>query len=292
MTTENKALTLPDDVFHLFRDLMYAQSGVVLDEHAKYFVENRLLHSVRRLQLDSFRDYYFYLKYDRKKNEELANVIDLLTIHETYFFREEQQLKSFSEEILPEIASQKKNAKSLRIWSAGCSTGEEPYTISMMIQEKPEFKDWAIEIFATDISQRVLQSARRGIYQPLAFRSTDPKYLSKYFKKEESAFRISDDVRKNVVFLHLNLMDGGKLAFLNPMDIIFCRNVIIYFDGTAKRRVIETFHSKLKDNGYLLLGHSESLINISTSFALRHLKHDMVYQKLQHHSTPPSKGSP
>jgi chemotaxis protein methyltransferase CheR len=260
---------------------MYAQSGVVLDERAKYFVENRLLHSVLRLQFDSFRDYYFYLKYDRKKSEELANVIDLLTIHETYFFREEQQLKSFSEEILPEIASRNGHGKSLRIWSAGCSTGEEPYTISMMLQEKPEFKDWTIEIFATDISQRVLQSARRGIYQPIAFRTTDPKYISKYFNKEDNAFRISDSVKKNVVFLHLNLLDANKLAFINPMDIIFCRNVIIYFDMDAKRKVIETFHAKLKDNGYLLLGHSESLINISTSFALRHLKHDMVYQKFQ-----------
>lgn len=281
MTTDNKSLTLPEDVFHLFRDLMYAQSGVVLDERAKYFVENRLLHSVQRLQFDSFRDYYFYLKYDRKKTEELANVIDLLTIHETYFFREEQQLKSFSEEILPEIASKKNNAKSLRIWSAGCSTGEEPYTLSMMLQEKPEFKDWRIEIFATDISQRVLQSARRGIYQPYAFRTTDPKVLSKYFKKEDAAYRISDDVKKNVIFLHLNLLDANKMAFINPMDIVFCRNVIIYFDTAAKQKVIETFHAKLKDNGYLLLGHSESLINISTSFALRHLKHDMVYQKLQ-----------
>jgi chemotaxis protein methyltransferase CheR len=287
MTTEHKSLTLSDDVFHLFRDLMYAQSGVVLDERAKYFVENRLLNSVQRLQFDSFRDYYFYLKYDRKKTEELANVIDLLTIHETYFFREEQRLKSFSEEILPEIASTKGKAKSLRIWSAGCSTGEEPYTISMLLQEKEEFKDWTIEIFATDISQRVLQSARRGIYQPIAFRTTDPRYISKYFKKEETAYRISDAVRKNVVFLHLNLVDANKLAFINPMDIIFCRNVIIYFDLASKKKVIDIFHAKLKDNGYLLLGHSESLINISTAYALRHLKHDMVYQKLQRSSAAP-----
>ncbi|MBI3994648.1 MAG: protein-glutamate O-methyltransferase CheR [Nitrospirae bacterium] len=285
MTTENKSPTLSDDVFHLFRDLMYEQSGVVLDERAKYFVENRLLHSVQRLQFDGFRDYYFYLKYDRKKTEELANVIDLLTIHETYFFREEQQLKSFSEEILPEIASKKNGAKSLRIWSAGCSTGEEPYTISMMLQEKEEFRDWTIEIFATDISQRVLQSARRGLYQPAAFRSTDPKYLSKYFKKEDSAYRISDAVKKNVIFLHLNLLDTNKLAFINPMDVIFCRNVIIYFDMAAKRKTIEMFHGKLKNGGYLLLGHSESLINITAAFALRHLKYDMVYQKLDRNAT-------
>jgi len=284
MMLENKALELPDDVFHLFRDLMYEQSGVVLDERAKYFVENRLMHSVQQLHLDSFRDYYFYLKYDRKKSEELANVIDLLTIHETYFFREDQQLKSFSEEILPELLAQKKETKSLRIWSAGCSTGEEPYTLSMLLLEKEEFKDWTLEIFATDISQRVLQSARRGLYQPTAFRTTDPKYVSKYFTKEENAFRISDIVKRNVVFLHLNLLDTNKIAFINPMDLIFCRNVIIYFDLMAKRKVIDLFHTKLKDNGYLLLGHSESLINISTAFALRHLKHDMVYQKMVRNS--------
>ena len=282
---QDMLLELPDDIFHLFRDLMYEQTGVVLDEGAKYFVENRLIHSVRRLQFDNFRDYYFFLKYDRKKDEELANVIDLLTIHETYFFREEQQLKSFSEEILPEIASRKQNVQSLRIWSAGCSTGEEPYTISILLREKEEFKDWNIEIFATDVSQRVLQAARRGLYQPAAFRSMDPKYLTKYFKKEDNAYRISDVIKKNVIFLHLNLLDSSKLAFINPMDVIFCRNVIIYFDMTAKRKVIETFHGKLRDQGYLLLGHSESLINISTAFALRHFTYDMLYQKLDRSRT-------
>ncbi|HEY4485452.1 MAG TPA: CheR family methyltransferase [Nitrospiria bacterium] len=278
-TPIEKPIELPDDVFQSFRDLMYEQSGVVLDERAKYFIENRLVHSIRRLQLESFRDYYYYLKYDRRKDEELANMIDLLTIHETYFFREENQLKSFSEELLPEIAVRKQNDRTLRIWSAGCSTGEEPYTISMLLSEREEFRNWTIEIFATDISQRVLQSARRGLYQPSAFRTTDPKYMNKYFKKEESAYRIADEIKKNVIFLHLNLLDTNRLSFINPMDIIFCRNVTIYFDTPSKRKLIETFHGKLKDKGYLLLGHSESLINISTAFALRHFLHDMLYQK-------------
>ncbi len=279
--TQDAALQLPDDVFHLFRDLMYEHSGVLLDEGAKYFVQNRLSHSARRLQFDNFRDYYFYLKYDRKKVEELANFIDLLTIHETYFFREEQQLKAFGEEILPEIQERKNDHKSLRIWSAGCSTGEEPYTLAIILRERPEFRDWDVEIFATDISQRVLQSARRGHYQMTAFRSMDPKYLAAHFSKEGNGYRISDAIKKNVAFLHINLLDSNRLSFINRMDIIFCRNVIIYFDREAKRKVIEMFHSKLKDKGYLLLGHSESLINISTSFSLKHLKHDMLYQKLE-----------
>lgn len=276
-----QSIELSDDVFHQIRDLMYRHSGVELDEGAKYFVENRLINSVHRLQFENFRDYYFYLKYDRKKDEELKNVIDLLTIHETYFFREMPQLKAFSEEILPEIAARKGNDKSLRIWSAGCSTGEEAYTIAMLLEEKEEFRAWKIEIFASDISHRVLQSGRRGLYQQSAFRSTDPTMVAKYFKKEENAHRILDELKKNVIFLQLNLVDTKKLAYINPMDIIFCRNVIIYFDLAAKRKTIDMFYGKLKDTGYLLLGHSESLINISTAFGLRHFRNDMVYQKLE-----------
>jgi len=283
----DQLIPLPDDVFRLLRDFIHDYCGIFFDDGSKFLLERRLSRRLEQHRLRDFGEYYHFLRYDRRREEELTVLIDNLTTNETYFFREEQQLKSFSEEILPEIAASKGNAKSLRIWSAGCSTGEEPYTISMLLQEKQEFKDWTIEIFATDISQRVLQSARRGIYQPIAFRTTDPKYVSKYFKKEDDVYRISDTVRKNVVFLHLNLVDANKLAFINPMDIIFCRNVIIYFDLASKKKVVDIFHAKLKDNGYLLLGHSESLINISTAYALRHLKHDMVYQKLQRSPAAP-----
>lgn len=280
MINNEKQIELPDDIFHLFRDMIYDNSGVVLGEGSKYFVENRLQQSIRRRQLNHFRDYYYFLKYDRRKDEELANVIDLLTIHETYFFREEQQLKAFSEEILPELIKQKSKEKNLRIWSAGCSTGEEPYTIAMLLDEKHELAGWNIEIFGTDISHRVLQSSRRGVYQSSAFRSTDPRYISRYFHKEDNGYRISDKIKKNVIFLCFNILDNNRLALINPMDIIFCRNLIIYFDLATKRKVIDSFYRKLKEGGYLLLGHSESLMNISTAFALRYFTHDMVYQKL------------
>ena len=275
-----KRIDLPDDVFHLFRDIIYKHCGVVLDESSKIFVENRLQNSVRRSKLDNFRNYYYFLKYDRKKDEELSNVIDLLTIHETYFFREDQQLKTFSEEVLPEIIKRKSGEKKLRIWSAGCSTGEEPYTIAIIINEKKEFKNWDVEIIGTDVSHRVLQSARRGLYQPTAFRLIDPRYVSMYFRKESDGYRIVDPIKKYVIFLHLNVMDDNRMTLINPVDIIFCRNMIIYFDSEGKRKVIDSFYRKLKVDGYLLLGHSESLINISTAFALRHFKHDMLYQKV------------
>jgi chemotaxis protein methyltransferase CheR len=276
-----KQIELPDDLFRFFRDMLYDKSGVHLYDSSKLFLENRLQNSVYRLQFDNFKDYYYFLKYDRKKDEELANFIDLLTIHETYFFREERQLAALKEEILPELANRKRKERLLRVWSAGCSTGEEPYTISMLIKEQDAFKGWDVEIFGSDISQRVLQSARRGIYQRSAFRATDPRYIANYFHKEGDAYRIDDRIKESVTFLGLNLMDVQKLALINMMDVIFCRNVIIYFDKTAKKKVIDVFYQKLRDHGYLLLGHSESLINLSTAFALRHLNHDLVYQKIE-----------
>ncbi|HEX9757415.1 MAG TPA: CheR family methyltransferase [Nitrospiria bacterium] len=272
-------IELSNDVYKLLRDIFYDHCGIFYDDKSKYFLEGRLQNRLQKHQFHNFKDYYYFLKYDRKKEEELAYVIDLLTIHETYFFREERQLKVFSEEVLSELEKKKEDRKTLRIWSAGCSTGEEPYTLAMLIMQEGYFRDWKVEIFASDISQRVLQSARRGIYQQHSFRCTDPFFVKKFFHNENHGFRISDDVKKYVTFLCVNLLDINKLAFINTMDIIFCRNVIIYFDQEAKRKVIETFHRKLNREGYLFLGHSESLLNISTDFALRHFKHDIIYQR-------------
>lgn len=272
-------IALNDEVFRLLREMIYEISGIYFSDDSKFIMESRLQQSVKRKQFDNFRDYYYFLKYDQKRDEERASLIDILTIHETYFFRESRQLQTFSQEILPELAQREGKNKRLRIWSAGCSTGEEPYTLSMLILENPLFHDWVIEIYASDISQNVLQNARRGIYQPTSFRSMDPYYQKKYFTKESTGFKISDRVKKNVTFLHLNLNDRGRWVWLPTVDAIFCRNVIIYFDLAVKKRVIEGFHEKLKEGGYLLLGHSESLMNLSTHYVLKHFKNDLVYQK-------------
>ncbi len=139
---------------------------------------------------------------------------------------------------------------------------------------------WDIEIIGSDINQKVLTSARRGIYKRGSFRTTDDKLLNKYFKEESpGSFRIGDEVKRLVSFSYLNLFDPYKLSFIKDFDIIFCRNVIIYFDAVSKKKLIETFYGKMAPGGFLLLGHAESLLNISTSFKLVHLKNDMVYQK-------------
>jgi chemotaxis protein methyltransferase CheR len=207
--------------------------------------------------------------------------MDVLTTNETYFFREAFQLKAFTDEILPELMAEKekKGERSLRIWSAGCSTGEEPYTIAMLLLELGCCKGWRVEIIGTDISHRVLQQARKAVYGKSAFRATDEAYIGRFFQEQDGSFKIADEVKELVTISHLNLFDQNRLALFGKMDVIFCRNVIIYFDQIAKKKVIEVFYRALREGGFLLLGHSESLMNISTAFALRHLRNDMVYQK-------------
>ncbi|MHB8483331.1 MAG: CheR family methyltransferase [Nitrospiria bacterium] len=275
----DQKIIFSDDTFKLFQDLMRQKAGVILEENSKEFIRSRLNPSVLQKQFSDFKEYYYFLKYDKEKDAELLKVIDLLTIHETYFFRETLQLETFCDEILDEIMARNKTHRTIRIWSAGCSTGEEAYTLSMLIMEKPQLKDWRCEIFATDISPHVLQYARKGIYTENSFRGTPSKYLEKYFIKDEIGYRIMDPVKERVVFFQINLIDPDKMFFLNEMDVIFCRNVIIYFGLDIKKKVIGTFYEKLKKDGFLLLGHSESLSYITPDFELRHFKKDMVYQK-------------
>ncbi|MBI3354165.1 MAG: protein-glutamate O-methyltransferase CheR [Nitrospirae bacterium] len=281
MFSNEEQIPLTDEIFKLLKDLIYKSSGIWFDDSSKEILRMRLTRSVQSRQFKDFKDYYLFLKYDREKEAELASLIDVVANHESYFFREMPQLKTFSEEILPEIREKKakEGKKEIRIWSAGCSTGEEAYTISMLMLESGMLDGWGVEIFASDISQRVLHSARRGIYQKHSFRATDPLYISKYFHQDDNGYKISDKVKEKVHFGYFNLLDSDRAMFVNMMDVIFCRNVIIYFDLPVKKKVIEMFYNRLNDFGYLLLGHSESLINISTAFALRHFKNDMVYQK-------------
>jgi chemotaxis protein methyltransferase CheR len=279
---EEKTIPLPDDVFRLLRDFIHGYCGIYFDDGSKFLLERRLTRRLEQRQLRRFEEYYHFLRYDRKREEELAVLVDNLTTNETYFFRESPQLRAFSEEILPELRETLADRKVLRIWSAGCSTGEEPYTIAILLLESGDWwRDWQVEILGSDINQRVLHTARKGVYKKSAHRMTSPEMLAKYFIEEEKGdYRIADRVRELVSFSCLNLLDPYKTSLISNMDVIFCRNVIIYFDKEAKKKVIESFYEKLREGGYLLLGHSESLINISNAFALRTLKNDMVYQKL------------
>lgn len=277
------AYQMSEEEFRLIRDLIYNHCGMYFAPESKYILEKRLSLRLAYHNIGSYKDYYLLLKYDVLKDREMSDLMDVITTNETYFFREAFQLKAFTDEIIPEIveAKAKKGDRSLRIWSAGCSTGEEPYSIAMLLLETGLFKGWRIEIIGTDISQRVLQQARKGVYGKSSFRATDAAYVERYFEEQDGGCRINDKVRELVTISQLNLFDHNRLALLGRMDIIFCRNVIIYFDQIAKKKVVEAFCQSLYPGGFLLLGHSESLMNISTLFSLRHLKNDMVYQKPQ-----------
>ncbi len=276
-----QSISMSVDEFLLLRDCIYGHCGMYFDEESKYILEKRLYHRLLDLNLPSFYDYYYYLKYNRNKEQELMDIMDVLTTNETYFFRESFQLKAFTDEIIPELIKSKaaRGNRSLRIWSAGCSTGEEPYTIAMLLSTIPELSGWNIEIIGTDISQKVLQHARRAVYGKSSFRATEEQDQRRFFHQQDNGYKVNDSIRELVTISHLNLFDSHRLTMLGTFDLIFCRNVIIYFDQAAKKRVITSFHSMLYDGGFLLLGHSESLMNITTSFTLRHFKNDMIYQK-------------
>lgn len=278
---EEQIEPLSDDVFRLLRDLVHDYCGIYFDDGSKFLLQRRLNRRLEQRQLRNFEEYYHFLRYDRKRDEELSVLVDNLTTNETYFFRESSQLRAFSLEILPELRERLAGRRRLRIWSAGCSTGEEPYTIAILLLESGDWwRDWEVEILGSDINQRVLHTARKGVYKKNSHRATSPDMLAKYFIEEgKGDYRVIDRVKELVSFSYVNLLDPFKTSLIGDLDIIFCRNVIIYFDKDAKRKVTDSFFDKLRDGGYLLLGHSESLINISNAFVLRTLMHDMVYQK-------------
>jgi chemotaxis protein methyltransferase CheR len=257
----NHHFELPDDVFRQLREQIYRRTGMFFADSSKYLLQKRLSPRARELNFESFQKYFYFLQYDPRAEAEYDQIFDLVTTNETYFFREPAQLAAFTEEIVPEILS-RKQVRKLRIWSAGCASGEEPYSIAMRL------------------TQSVLAKARKGHYRENAFRATDPALREKYFTPQaDGSWRINDDIRNRVSFGRLNIYDEARVALLGSLDAVFCRNVIIYFDDKSKKAVINNFYQRLVDGGYLLLGHSESLISLSTQFRLKHLKNDMVYQK-------------
>ncbi|MBN2498381.1 MAG: protein-glutamate O-methyltransferase CheR [Deltaproteobacteria bacterium] len=265
--------------FRLLRDLIYTYCGIFFHDDVRYIFERRIGARMRELGLATHQDYYRHLRYHPKRRTELEEIVELLTTNETYFFREEYQLRAFSEEILPELIERNASRRRLRVWSAGCSTGEEVYTVGILLRENRKLDGWNLEVFGNDISRKVLQVARKGIYGKNAFRVMEPYYLKHYFHPVGNSYAVDESLRSLVSFGYLNLLDGEMLQLVGEVDVVFCRNVLIYFDASARIRVLATFHDKLRRGGYLLLGHSESLVNVSTDFELVHLVNDMVYRK-------------
>jgi len=265
--------------FRLLRDLVYERSGISIQEDLKFVMERRLWPRLEALGLRDFAAYHRFLRLDPRGAGELDFAIEALATNETYFFREPLQLQAFSREILPILEAQNRATRRLRVWSAGCSTGEEPYTLAILIEESGRFQGWDVQVLGTDISRRVLASARRAEYGPSSMRAMPEGYLERYFTPAGARHRLREDVRSLVTFGYLNLVEPGAGPLVPRQDAVFCRNVLIYFDLPARRRVLDLFHARLHDGGFLLLGHSESLINLTSAFELVHLQSDLVYRK-------------
>ncbi len=265
--------------FRLLRDLINSQFGIYFTDDDRYLVESRLSERLIRLDLQTFDDYYHYLTYHPDGPKELEQGAEILTTNETYFFREDYQLRAFSNEILPRLRERLGKKKRLMIWSAGCSSGEEVYTIAMIILDSGMFDDWEVRIFGSDISSRMLAKARKGIFGSSAFRTMPKDVVARHFTETGDGMRVNDNVRAICHFGRLNLLDEEKIVFVGRADVVFCRNVLIYFDKRSKARGISVLYDRLNDGGYLLLGHTESLLNLSTAFELVHLDEDLVYQR-------------
>ncbi len=273
-------LPYTQDDFKLIRDAIYSYAGIFISNDYQGIFMRRLERRLLSLGIDSFHEYYYYLKYSQNNNDEFRKLMDVITIKETYFFREVDQMKTLVDEIIPELRKEKPN-EPIKIWSAGCATGEEAYTIAMMCIEKGYHVGKSrVEIFANDISQEAIQKAKQGIYSQTSFRSTDQSYLSRFFiAQDDGSHKIRDETKEPLNFFSINLLDKNRLTFLPMFDVIFCRNLIIYFDDESKRKVIESFYQKLYPKRFLFLGHSESLINFTHLFKLQHFQHSLVYQR-------------
>lgn len=282
-TSFQRELHASDEEFRQIRDYIYDLCGIHIADNRKYLIENRLAARLKDLNLKTFGEYYYYLRYDKNRREELNRLYEVITTNETSFYRNPPQLKVFQEVVLKEMLDtlRAKRSRRLRIWSAGCSSGEEPYTLGIILHEvlKTEIASWDIKITASDISTSVLAAAKSGIYSDYALRTTPPEITRKYFKQEGREYHLADNVKKLVRFDQLNLNDKLQMKRVERSQIIFCRNVIIYFDDEMKTRVMSSFYDNLQPGGALLIGHSESLHNISRAFRPEHHKGAIVYRK-------------
>jgi len=269
---------LRTEEFRLLRDLVNETCGIRFPDDMQFVMERKLKERLASLEITDYGDYYQHLRFHPDGRAELDRAVDVLTTNETYLFREEYQLRAFQREVLPVLQKRHAAARRLSIWSAGCSTGEEVYTIAILVRESRLFEGWEVRVIGNDISRRVLAGARRGVYGPSSFRSM-PEQYNQYFVDTPEGRAVRPEIRAMCSFAHFNLLDPARYGVIGNVDAVFCRNVLIYFDTTSRRKVIEGFYERLQPGGYLFLGHSESLHNVSTAFELVHLSSDLVYRK-------------
>ncbi|MBF0398603.1 MAG: protein-glutamate O-methyltransferase CheR [Desulfobacterales bacterium] len=264
-------------------DFIYRKTGIRFETKKLYYISKRVEKRIKEMGMATTSQYIRYLRFSDPNGKEFQSLVNLLTVNETYFFRDFPQLQAFAEHSLQEVIERKskKGDYHLRVWSAGCASGEEPYTIAIILLEMIEdIKHWHLEIIGSDIDVHILKKADTSIYELRSMRDVPHEYLDKYFHKlTHETYTVKKIVKDIVKFEHLNLSDKKGLREKTGFDFIFCRNVLIYFDDISRKQIVDHFYTALNTGGFIFLGSSESVARISPAFKIKRSGDFLVYHK-------------
>jgi len=274
-----KDIVITEDDFQKFREFFYRKTGINFDSAKRYFVDKRLVERIQATRSADFRSYFSMLRF-QASGEEVQLLTNLMTVNETYFLREEYQFNCLVNSILPDIVRNKTDTGPIRIWCIPSSSGEEPYSIALYLMERwAGIAKWDVEIISSDIDTGILHKARVGRYSQRSVQHLPAAWMAKYFSRVGDEFQISDDLLQAVEFTRVNLADAADTRPYRNFDVIFCRNLLIYFDDASRKSAAETFYDALKPGGFICLGHSESMSRISSLYKVRKFPEAIVYQK-------------
>jgi len=275
-------IELSEEEFRLLRDFIHERFGLYFDDSQRDSLRSRLAGRVSGLDLLSFEDYYHYLRFAPQRQDEMQRMVTHLTNNETYFFRESAQLQVFADHALKTIKARKARTgeRSLRVLSAGCSSGEEPHTLAMMIYDSGQFFwNWDVQVVGMDVDHVALEKAKKALYFHNSFRSLSQALRERHFVKQGTGAQVKEPVRRLVRLRQGNITEAASYEGLAPLDAIFCRNVLIYFSDSAILKTVRLFREALSPGGFLLLGHAESLSRITDLFTPVRFQGAMIYQK-------------
>ncbi len=274
---------ITEDEFVRFRDFFYRKTGIFFDGGKRYFVDRRIVDRIRATHSHSFANYFAHLRFE-PTGAELQAMVNALTTNETYFFRESYQFDAMVDGVLDEAVQARSTEQigmpTVRIWVVPSSSGEEAYSVAITLLERwPAIEDVDVEIVASDIDTEVLERARAGRFSPRSIQNVSARLLRRYFEPlDGGAYQVSEDLRASVAFQHANLCDLASGRY-RDFDLVFCRNLLIYFDDESRLRAVQSLYDALRPGGFLFLGHSESMSRISSLFRVRRFPHSIVYQK-------------
>jgi len=279
-TSNDQKLT--PQAFEEWRKFIYDLCGIYFQDNKKYLLESRLQKRIKHLNLETFEKYLKYIKISAKREEEKKQLYEAITINETYFFRNQPQLDALVSTIIPEMMKNKPGGiQRIKIWSAASSSGEEAYSIAMMLNEMvlPKYPNLKVEIIGTDINYAVIETAKNAVFKEYSIRNTPPIYLKKYFEKVDNTYVLDPKIKSMVSFKVLNLYDDNAIRMMEKSDIVYCANVLIYFDLQSKIKVVNNLYNNLNSDGYLFIGYSETLHGISKAFKLVSFPKTIGYKK-------------